>query len=268
MGVSMATAELWVRRWERQQQRYAVDREERFTVIGDVVEHVTAGCARPLLMDLGCGPGSLAARLAARLPGAEIVAVDMDPVLLELGRTHHADAARYVDTAIGDDGWTDALELDRPLDAAVSTTALHYLPEHTLLDTYRHLAALLRPGGVLVNGDHFPPSGPLCADLTALVGRRRAERSRAHAHEDWETWWEDAARAPELADLFVQRESRRSTGPGGGTYDRSASRHAELLRRAGFSHVTSVWQFGDSQVLVAVKGCPGDWTARHHQVVG
>lgn len=156
MGVSMGTARTWVERWERQQQRYAVDREERFTVIADVTEHLCAGRGRPLLLDLGCGPGSLSARLARRLPDAEIVAVDRDPVLLELGRTHHCEAARYVDAVIGEDGWTHALGLDRGVDVAVSTTALHYLPAPALLRTYRGLAALLRPGGALVNGDHFP----------------------------------------------------------------------------------------------------------------
>ncbi|MER7157900.1 methyltransferase, partial [Streptomyces lydicus] len=67
-SVSGATAARWVRRWEAQQQRYAVDREERLTVITDVVEDATAGRAAPLVVDLGCGPGALAARLAARLP--------------------------------------------------------------------------------------------------------------------------------------------------------------------------------------------------------
>ncbi|MER6526239.1 class I SAM-dependent methyltransferase [Streptomyces sp. NPDC001508] len=254
MGVSMGTAKMWVERWERQQQRYAVDREGRFTVIADVVGHLTAGCGRPLLLDLGCGPGSLAARLAGRLPGAQIVAVDMDPVLLELGRTHHADAARYVDAVIGDDDWTDTLGLDRHLDAAVSTTALHYLSEPALLQTYRRLAGLLRPGGALVNGDHFPQYGSPLAELTAHVGRRRAERSRAHTHEDWESWWAEVAQDPELADLFAQREQRRAAQPAGGPGGHlTAARHAELLREAGFRHVTSVWQFGDSRVLVAVK---------------
>jgi SAM-dependent methyltransferase len=253
MGVSMTTAKVWVDRWERQQQRYAVDREERFTVIADVVEHATAGLPRPLLLDLGCGPGSLAARLAERLPDAEIVAADMDPLLLELGRTHHADAARYVDTVIGEEGWTDALGLERPLDAAVSTTALHYLPEPSLLRTYRSLAALLRPGGILVNGDHFPPGAPPCADITAYVGRRRAERTGGHRHEDWRSWWDAAARDPELADLVDERERRRPAhGVGAGGDRLPVSRHAELLRRAGFRHVTPVWQFGDSAVLVAV----------------
>jgi trans-aconitate methyltransferase len=34
------------------------------------------------VLDLGCGPGSLAGRLAARLPTAEIIGLDQDPVLL------------------------------------------------------------------------------------------------------------------------------------------------------------------------------------------
>ncbi|MEU9731675.1 class I SAM-dependent methyltransferase [Streptomyces sp. NPDC048002] len=254
MSVSTATAGMWLERWERQQQRYAVDREERFTVIADVVEHVTLGCERPLLLDLGCGPGSLAARIAGRLPGAEIVAVDMDPVLLELGRTHHADAARYVDAVIDDENWTTALGLNRPLDVAVSTTALHYLAEPALLRTYRRLAELLRPGGALVNGDHFSQPGSPLSELTAHVGSRRAERSRAHTHEDWEAWWTEAARDPELTDLFAQRERRRAAlGTGSAGEDLTAARHVELLREAGFRHVTSVWQFGASQVLVAVK---------------
>lgn len=252
MGVSMETAGTWVERWERQQKRYAVDREERFSVISDVVEHLCAGRDRPLLLDLGCGPGSLSARLARRLPDAEIVAVDMDPVLLELGRTHHADAARYVDAVIGDEGWTDALGLERSLDIAVSTTALHYLPAAGLLRTYRSLARLLRPGGALVNGDHFPPDGTPCSALTAHVGRCRAQRVGEHVHEDWEAWWEAAAADPELADLFEQRDRSRPSSSGGNRH-LSTGRHAELLREAGFHHVTPVWQVGDSCVLVGLK---------------
>ncbi|MEU6018714.1 class I SAM-dependent methyltransferase [Streptomyces sp. NPDC047515] len=254
MGLSMAAAGMWVERWERQQRRYALDREERFAVIADATEHLCADRDRPLLLDLGCGPGSLSARLARRLPDAEIVAVDMDPVLLELGRTHHADAARYVDAVIGEDGWTDALQLERSVDVAVTTTALHYLPADVLLRTYRALATLLRPGGALVNGDHFPPDGAPCSDLTAHVGLRRAERTVAHGpeDEDWGAWWLAAAADPELADLFQQRAKRYPSSSDGNQH-LSVERHTQLLRGTGFAHVTTVWQVGDSCVLVAQK---------------
>lgn len=257
MGLSMATAEMWVDRWERQQQRYAVGREERFTVIADVVEHITADrAARPLVLDLGCGPGSLAARLTERLPDAEIVAVDMDPLLLELARTHRGSAARYVDAVVGEPDWIQALDLDRPLDAAVSTTALHYLAPDVLHRTYEQLASLLRPGGVLVNGDHLPPEGgPEAAEIVAGIGRRQAERQQAFTHEDWDSWWAAVADDPELADLLAERRRRQprdSTRAGSGP-GLPLSAHVRLLQQTGFTHAGPVWQYGNSYVVVATR---------------
>ncbi|MET8573345.1 class I SAM-dependent methyltransferase [Streptomyces sp. NPDC005012] len=253
MGVSMSTAQRWVERWELQQEHYALDRETRFTVIADVVEHLVGERERPLLLDLGCGPGSLSARLAERLPHAEIVAVDMDPFLLELGRTHRPDAARYVDAVMGAAGWADALGLERPVDAAVSTTALHYLPEPVLATVYGELARRLGADGAVVNGDHFPAEDPWRARLTAHLGHRFAQRSRSDGREDWESWWAAAAREQEFVDLLERRESRYAALEGAdGTGDGlGVSRHVELLRKAGFSEAGLVWQYGDSGVLVA-----------------
>src|SRR5450755_5013832 len=83
-------ARRWIERWDGQQQGYLPDREERFTILIDAVE-AGAGRPDPLVLDLGCGPGSLAVRLLARLPAAAVVAVDTDPVTLALGRAAHAD---------------------------------------------------------------------------------------------------------------------------------------------------------------------------------
>ncbi|UQA97250.1 class I SAM-dependent methyltransferase [Streptomyces halobius] len=251
MGLSMATAAHWVERWECQQQRYAIDRQERFTVIADVVEHMTAGHPAPLIADLGCGPGALAALLADRLPKAEVLAVDADPLLMGLGRAHYGSPIRYVETVIGEPGWLKALALRRPLDAAVSTTALHYLGERTLHRVYRQLAALLRPGGVLVNGDHLCQDAPAIAEIAGVVGRRRAERQRAFAHEDWNSWWSAATADQELAELVAERRNRRL--PSSKENELTLSEHVALLREAGFAHVGPVWQFGNSHVLVAVR---------------
>lgn len=248
--MTAGTAARWVERWERQQQRYAVDREERFTVMADVVERVTLGRAAPLVLDLGSGPGALASRLAARLPDAEVLAVDADPLLLELGSCHYGPALRYVEAMIGGPGWLDALDVRRPVDAAVSATALHYLGEDTLRQVYGELAGLLRPGGVLVNGDHIRPDADRVCELARHVGRLRSER-HPDTGEDWESWWAQAAADPELAPLLARGGDGRHPHCEGN--DLTLSGHVALLREAGFAQAGSVWQFGHSHVVVAVR---------------
>ncbi len=87
-----AAARDWIARWDRQQEVYLPDREDRFTALIDAVEAGT-GRPDPLVLDLGCGPGSLAVRLLTRLPQATVVAVDADPVTLSLGRAAYAGCA-------------------------------------------------------------------------------------------------------------------------------------------------------------------------------
>ena len=82
-----AAARDWIERWDRQQEVYMPDREDRFTALIDAVEAGT-GRPDPLVLDLGCGPGSLAVRLLARLPEATIVAVDADRKSTRLNSSH------------------------------------------------------------------------------------------------------------------------------------------------------------------------------------
>src|SRR5580704_6540901 len=118
-----AAARDWIDRWDRQQEVYMSDREERFTALIDAVE-ATAGRPDPLILDLGCGPGSLAVRLLARLPEATIVAIDADPLTLALGRAAWPDlpGLRFTDADLREPGWSGSLDLGRQPDAAVSTT--------------------------------------------------------------------------------------------------------------------------------------------------
>src|SRR5882757_612322 len=146
----------WVRRWDAQQERYIADREERFRVVADVLawslrrssEPGRSGGSgrssesgrRPRVVDLGCGPGSLSTRLVAELPDVEIVGVDADPLLLGLGAES---GLRTVRADLTDPGWADATGLAQPWDAAVSSTALHWLQPDALRELYRTVAARL-----------------------------------------------------------------------------------------------------------------------------
>src|SRR5579875_2528883 len=146
----------WIRRWDLQQENVMPDREDRFTALIDAVADGT-GRPDPLVVDLGCGPGSTSARLLGRIPGATVVAVDADPVMLTLARAAHDGnpSVRFVSADLRRAGWSATLGLDRPADAAISTTALHWLSPGDLAAMYAELAGVLRPGGLLLNGDHL-----------------------------------------------------------------------------------------------------------------
>ncbi|WP_340688068.1 class I SAM-dependent methyltransferase [Amycolatopsis coloradensis] len=239
----------WVRRWDIQQERYVADREERFAVLIDVVEHVCRDVAEPLVLDLGCGPGSLATRLAGRLPRARVIGVDNDPFLLALARATRPRQAdiEYLQADLAESGWLKW----GPVDAAVSTTALHWLRPERLADVYRDLAGALREGGALVNGDHLYDEQPGIRDLAEVVKNRRAVRAGVGANEEWKAWWEAVAADPALRGRFTADELRGiSTGYGNRL---SPQEHTRLLREAGFAEVAPVWQSGDDYVLTALR---------------
>ena len=207
-------ARTWLDRWDRQQEFYLADREERFTVIADVIASVVDR-PDPLVLDLGCGPGSTSVRMLDRLPGAEVVGLDADPFLLGLARAAYDDrpGLRFVEHDLRIAGWVEALALERPVDAVVSTTALHWLVRDELAAVYAACARLVRPGGLLVDGDHlFDGSAtPRLTRLNEQVREARALRVGLDRPEEWTGWWDAARRAPELRDLTATRRRVRWT---------------------------------------------------------
>jgi len=250
-GIDPALARRWIDRWELQQERYAVDREERFTVVLDAVEHTVLGQDRPVIVDLGCGPGSLASRAAERIERAEVIGVDVDPFLLELGRARHGGRVRFVQARAGSPGWVEALGLSGPVDAVISTTALHYPSEPLLRSILADIHGLLRSDGLFVNADKMPWQPGLSAGLIKAIGYRRAHRSGALGQEDWDGWWQAIREDPGLVELISRRDrSGLSSGPGNTLTVRE---HQRILLDAGFRDVATVWQVGDDHVVIAVR---------------
>jgi SAM-dependent methyltransferase len=248
----------WIERWERQQEELLPDREERFTALIDAVALGT-GRDDPVVIDLGCGPGSLSVRLLDRLPRATVVAVDTDPVTLALGRTAYGDrpGLRFVDQDLRVDDWAAALGLPRPADAAVSTTALHWLTEPGLRALYRELATVLRPGGLLLDGDHLGsgPASPTLVrlehELTEAEDRRRFPGGHG---EGWTRWWEAAAADPALSGLTAERAHRSVDANHHGSPSGLLATHEDALRAAGFAEVGTLWQRGGNSLLCGVRG--------------
>ncbi|HZE37733.1 MAG TPA: class I SAM-dependent methyltransferase [Stackebrandtia sp.] len=242
----------WLDRWDRQQEGYLPEREDRFTAIADAVE-AGAGRPDPLVIDLGCGPGSLSTRLLDRLPKATVVAVDADPLLLALGKAAHGhrDGLRFVRANLSDADWVGRLKLDRPADAAVSTTALHWLSGEDLRVMYRDLATVLDTGGLLINGDHFfVDETPTLKTIEAgLVQSAKDRAFGGNPPEAWGDWWEAVAADSALSGLYLERDIASHHGSPSGLL----SVHVDALRDAGFGEVGTIWQLGSDRILCGVR---------------
>lgn len=253
-------AATWLRRWDTQQERYIADREERFAVICDIVDTVLADEAEPVIVDLGCGPGSLAARLHERRPTARIIGVDSDPLLLSLARSHYGDIADWIDADLGGTTWHD--QLPPTIHAAVSTTALHWLAPDRLAELYRTLGSLIAPDGVFVNGDHLGLGDERMHSLARTLRDRRAQRVGVQDNEEWRAWWDTILADPHFIDVARDRAQRldapNTASPAGDSHSHgnnnvTLAEHIDLLRNAGFGSVSPLWQVGDDHVLAAVR---------------
>ena len=189
------------------------------------------------------------ARVAARFPRCEVIAVDIDPFLIALGRAAHPGIG-FVRADMATTDWTQHLR-STPVSAVVSSTALHYPTPSALADIYRTCAEVLSSGGVMVNADHLHPSAYL-REVARLVGARSAHRrDTPPAAEDWEHWWAAANRVPEFADLL--RDRMRLVPPHPGDNDLMVDDHRRLMCDNGFAVADTVWQCGFSTVLVGRK---------------
>lgn len=101
--------------------------------------------AAPRVLDVGCGTGEIASRLAEALPAARVVGVDLLEGHLSLARARYARLAPRLSFARGD-GFALAFP-DGAFDLAVCRHVLQSVPEPERV--VAELARVVRPGGWL-----------------------------------------------------------------------------------------------------------------------
>jgi len=119
------------------------------------------------VLDVACGTGQVAIRLAEAVPNGTVLAVDMSAGMLQQAR--HRAAAQGVVNIDFQHSDVDALPLEKDsFDAISSSFGLFFFPD--IHASVRHLASGLKPGGRLIfssfSGDAFAPmSDMLIAEL-------------------------------------------------------------------------------------------------------
>lgn len=221
----------------------------RATLLDAIVEQLAERLIgrRSVIVELGSGTGALLSRLANSLSSAELVGVEIDPVLRRLhqlgpGR-RHGHRISLIDADLAEPAWTRTLRDAGPVDAVVAVQVLHYFPPVRFAALLDEIRPLLAPDGVFVHVDHVPPH-----DTRTEAGRRHSPVVEG----PWDAWWADARQCSALADASTERD-RWIAGRAvhSAEYHPDGSVFRESLERAGLSAVLFERRIGGSQLTIA-----------------
>jgi trans-aconitate 2-methyltransferase len=145
--------------------RYLAYADERGRPFVDLLARVHAEKPR-VVVDLGCGPGTLTALLKERWPDASVSGVDSSPEMIE--KATSIDGIRWEVNDLRAWAAPDPLALRGPVDVLVSNATLQWVPDH--LDLLPGLLDRVAPGGWFafqVPGNFDEPSHTTRTDLAA-----------------------------------------------------------------------------------------------------
>jgi SAM-dependent methyltransferase len=144
----------FARAWARQdsyRDLLAFPRQMAAVIVGEDLS------APGTIVDIGSGPGDFLAVFLEHFPSARGVWTDASETMLDLARQRLEPFGDRVEFRLAD---MTALPADVITDPAIITTsrAAHHLDRAGLFRFYADAAALLAPGGWLVNLDHIGPA--------------------------------------------------------------------------------------------------------------
>jgi trans-aconitate methyltransferase len=240
----------WAATWEARMQAFFPQRRACTGAILDVLaELLPAGPWR--LLDVGAGTGSLSRLLLDRFPEATVVALDLDPVLMTIGRGALGDGGGrlcWQQTDLRTPDWQAGLTSGgaQPFDAVVSLATLHHFSNRERETIYSALVSLVRPGGLVLNAEGLAAAPP----STRLAQQFSAARRRNSPPADG--WWEAVGADPAFAQAVAEREQLRDRMRGAAEHS-SAEGHLRALRRAGCTEAAVAWRHLDEALVVGLR---------------
>lgn len=112
------------------------------------VSQVIQGCRS--VLDLGCGPATQLAQIAALNPDVQFTGVDLSPTMLS-SAGQHIEQLGITNVTFREGDITTLVGIaDKSVDAVISTMALHHLPTLQHLDScFASISRILKPGGAI-----------------------------------------------------------------------------------------------------------------------
>ena len=164
---------------------------------------------RPIrrITDLGIGTGTLTRACLGVAPDARVTGIELDASMSAMAKQRLGRLAARVRMVHG-----SFLDVTLPAsDAIVATYSLHHIKSRRDKGAfYRKCARALRPGGVLVSGDCFPPASP---ELWArgvdewIAHLARTFGTRARATREFESWKDEDTYVPLAEEIRLLTEA-------------------------------------------------------------
>jgi ubiquinone/menaquinone biosynthesis C-methylase UbiE len=231
--MAFASARLQRRVWDRRAESWE---HEGAVGLRQVVDAVV-GAAEPepglTAVDLGCGSGQVALRLARR--GMKVTAVDVSPEMIHRLQVNVHD--EQIEGVVGVVAPIERFRVaEESVDLVVSNYALHHLRDPDKQDLVRAVRRWLRPGGRIVIGDMMFGRGMAPRDRAIIRSKVVALARRGPGG-----WW----RVLKNVARFSLRLQERPV---------TLERWRQYLEEAGFSAVRSHEVVAEAAVIVGTKG--------------
>lgn len=134
---------------------FVPEREKQIEIICDLINKPTS--AQPKIVDLCCGQGLLTEALLNHIPQAKLVAMDVSTVMLQEVQNRLAQFHNRLELKEFDLPAANWRHFDEPIDAFVSSLAIHHLDGAQKQALFLDLNKLLAPGGALLIADLIMP---------------------------------------------------------------------------------------------------------------
>lgn len=228
--------------WDQVHRQFFPDYDTRWARAIEILRGGVSDRAR--VLDLGCGPGSLTARLADSLDTARVVGVDLDPLLIELARAAHpAPSVRFVSADVLSSGAALTLRAFGPFGAVVSSAFMHYFDTEQLASVHAVIARLLAPGGLLVTVERFAPSTPRTQETPSRAGQ-----------SPWDAWWQETREhAPHFGLTPGAAIAESAVGSAAEPPPLTQEGYLESMKEAGFTVIALDMLPGGSTVVTATR---------------
>jgi SAM-dependent methyltransferase len=228
--------------WDRMSEHYLEGRSVLLgRVVGDLADRFSGSA--PTICELGCGPGALVTRLAADLPSARLVGVEIDPVLRRLHQLASPGGPAHLeilDTDLAEPAWVHSIGPPGSVDAVIAVQVLHYFAPPRFAELLVEIRSLLAPDGVFVHLDHVPVGDG------SIPGN---DDGHLVEPDPWSAWWRTASTVAALSDAVRERGLR----PEGTSaeYHPDAPTLRSLLERAGLDLRFEEQRVGGSLLTIA-----------------